>query len=355
MVSSFGHAGSTACVAQLLQAATALAVLPSVSTPPHTPVGAEQQVAPCEPAQQHSGGGVSGRGAFNDWRRDSIPPRHTQRGRHATQHHLQHVSRHSPASHANADQLDQVADDGDLVLQGANSSFVSPGLGSCCQSVGASKPRQESSGDRGMSVAVLILTMVSTTLDAVMSTSRAPKVTATAAGLSSVLSQAAASLSVVWDRVSCSLAFTSSEAARTATRRAGRGATAAASKETPSQKWSGTGSYILALLLLLRSPSGHGRSVRVHASPVACMSCACVGRANTISCPSRSPEGRATATRLVGLHQDTDTHHRHDQQLPRPGQARTSPPGDLNQPATPNDKGKRGHATRLQATTIAVS
>lgn len=47
----------------------------------------------------------------------------TQRGnsRHATLHHLQHVSRHSPAGHANADQLDQVADDGDLVLQGAHS------------------------------------------------------------------------------------------------------------------------------------------------------------------------------------------------------------------------------------------
>lgn len=107
-------------------------------------------------------------------------------------------------------------------------------MDSCCPVCRSKQTR--SSGDRGMNMTVLVLTMVSTTLDAVMSTSRAPKVTATAAGLSSVFSQAAASLSVVWDRVSCSLAFTSSEAARTATRRAGRGATAAASRETPSQR-----------------------------------------------------------------------------------------------------------------------
>jgi hypothetical protein len=48
--------------------------------------------------------------------------------------------------------------------------------------------------------------------------------------------------------------------------------------------------------------------VRVHASPAACMAWACVGRPNTISCSSRSPEGRATATRLVGLQeQQQDT------------------------------------------------
>lgn len=65
------------------------------------------------------------------------------------------------------------------------------------------------------------LTMVSTMLDAVMSSKMAAPVTATAAGLSSVFSQVFDRYSVVLSKDSCSFLLTSSDAARTATRRAG--------------------------------------------------------------------------------------------------------------------------------------